>query len=159
MKLILMKLLNKDRKSATFFQLNLLYFLLIYFNKKEMPQIQTFNKRMCDPYSQISPIYRGSTHATWGKKCTSNSNVNTGNNLKSVCVRPCVRACVLVCAEALGDARPMNTLHLRILCRYVAKVHALTALHLHSVFTCLLNLLVYAFHPEFSTKEDFTDPI
>jgi hypothetical protein len=71
----------------------------------------------------------------------------------------CVCACVLVCAETLGDSRPMNTLHLRILCRYAVKVHAPTALHLHSGFTCLINLLVYAFHPEFSTKEDFTDAI
>ena len=39
---------------------------------------------------------------------------------------------VPVCAEALGDARPMNTKHLWILCRYAARLHISVDLRLRS---------------------------
>ena len=42
----------------------------------------------------------------------------------------CVCVCVCVLAEALGEARPMNTSLLCILCRYVATVHVPAGFHL-----------------------------
>jgi hypothetical protein len=52
----------------------------MYFNKKERPQMYTFNKQRCAPYEKISPTYEESTHASWWKKFTSNWNVNRINN-------------------------------------------------------------------------------
>jgi len=54
-----------------------------------------------------------------------NSNINT-EYIKNIYV------CACVCAEAFGDARPMITSHLWILCRYAAEVHISMGLRLRS---------------------------
>ena len=75
-----MKLLYKNRNSATLSQLNSFCFILMYFNKKEEPHIYTFNKQICAPYEKILPTYQENTRASWWKKFTSNWNANRVNN-------------------------------------------------------------------------------
>jgi hypothetical protein len=115
-----------------------------------MPQIQS-KKIVFPPYTQLSPIYQGSTRASWWKKCTSNWNVNRINNYKhwSVCLcvqKPWERHVprkTRRISESFATMLPVFIFR-RVLICFV-------------VITCFIVLLVYVFQSQITMKEDYTD--